>query len=162
MSKNYTKQIEPKHFVFYNILSFTFYELVWMYRVWDFFKEKEKSDITPALRIIFAVIFVYPLFKKIRDESKALGWKQDFSPVGRAISWIAINMTALLTYPFNLLIIFTFIPLITPINAMNYYYQKKEGETIARPWLWWQYILVILGSLWWLLVVIGLVAELLL
>ena len=58
-----------RHFILC-FLTLTLYNYWWVYKVWLFFKEKEKSDINPALRTIFSTIFLIPLFYKVEKEAE--------------------------------------------------------------------------------------------
>ncbi len=64
-SDKFSNIVSPSKFIVLSILSFGFYELIWIYRNWKFFKEKEKLDISPFWRTVFAIFFIYSLFKKM-------------------------------------------------------------------------------------------------
>lgn len=81
-----SSQIEPqkiislKKFIFLSIITFSAYDIWWMFTAWRFFQQKDKSKIMPALRAIFAIFFLYPLLKRIKKFSTEEGDTPDYSP----------------------------------------------------------------------------------
>ena len=72
--KKFSNITSTGKFIILSILSLGIYELVWMYRNWKFFKEKEKTDISPFWRAWFAIFFIYFLLKKILEYAKKEGY----------------------------------------------------------------------------------------
>ncbi len=155
-SSNLSNIVSTEKFIILSIFTFGFYELVWMYRNWKYFKEKEKTDISPFLRAWFGIFFIYPLLKKILKYAKKSKYKKDFSPGWRTTGWILLLFIASKDNIFGWTIGFlTFLVLLSPLNAMNFYYRKNESNSLPRKWMWWHTLLVILMIILWVLTLVG-------
>jgi len=79
------------------------YEIYWAYQHWVRIKRREGSDIIPAARAFFGVIFCYALFARVRDAGKAADLA-DPPPAGLlAIAWIVATVSWKLPDPWWLL-----------------------------------------------------------
>ena len=77
-----TTPIEPlseQKFILLFLVTFGLYGVWWMFKVWRFFKEKDRLDIMPAARAIFAIIFFYPLMEKIKSFATKNGQEASYS-----------------------------------------------------------------------------------
>ncbi len=155
----YSNKISVSKFIILNIIFFTFYELVWIYRSWKFFKEKEQSNISPLLRTIFSIFFIYPLFKKILDNAQETGYEKKYSPGLRTFFWIGIHIPAYFAEIYFFIAFLSFIAFISPLNAMNHYLSSVEKNCQQRKWKWWSIILAIFAIILWILVIIGSVTQ---
>ena len=117
--------IEEKHiislnkFIILSIISFGLYELWWIYKSWRFFQQKEKSDIMPALRTIFSIFFLIPLFNRIYDFAKEKGYNVNYSSVLLFICFFVGNWMSYLPTPFWIIAVFSFAFLIPPLIFLN-------------------------------------------
>jgi hypothetical protein len=151
----YSNQVSVGTFIFYSIISFGIYELVWFYRSWKFFKEKEKTNISPFWRTVFAIFFINSLFKKMLEYAKKEGYKKEYSSIMRVWGWFIINMMARLPDPFWLISSFSFLFLLSPLNAMNYYLNKTEKKCQPRTKEWWHILLIVFCITWWILIILS-------
>jgi hypothetical protein len=55
------------------LCTFTIYEAYWFYRHWKQVERRERAGLSPLLRGIFAPIFCYALFARMRDYNDAGG-----------------------------------------------------------------------------------------
>ncbi len=156
MEKKFSNIISPDKFIFLSIISLGLYELVWFHRNWKFFKEKEKLNISPKWRAIFAVLFIYPLFKKMLEYAKKEGYKEEYSSGWRTFFWFILALLGRAENFVFLLSIFTFLPLLSPLDAINFYYNKKEQNCAKRTLKWWHILLITLCVIFWIFVLIGL------
>lgn len=146
----------PTEFIILSVLSLGIYELVWMYRNWKFFKEKEKTDIFPFWRVLFAIFFIHSLFKKILGYAKKEGYKENYSSEWRTFFWIILSLIAWAEHPiFSFLSLLSFLTILAPLDAINFYYRKKETNCKPRTWKWWHIILIVICILFWILILIG-------
>jgi hypothetical protein len=139
-----------------SIFTFGIYELVWMYRNWMYFKQQEKSDILPFMRSWFAIFFIFSLFKKIKVYAKKVGYKKDYSSGGGATAWILLGLMGSLGHPIFYFVSFlSFLAILAPLDAMNFYYKKKERNCVKRNWEWWHIVLLVISTFLWVLIFIG-------
>ena len=151
--------LSTNKFIFLCIISFGLYEIWWIYKTWKFFNDKDELDINPALRSIFSIFFLGGLFKKINNYSIQNGNPLTFSSTLNYIGYFVLNIfTQYLPDPYWLFSFFTILFLIPAFNSLNYglkrdpaFKYKEESNYSTR-----QVVLVTLGSIFWILVLLGL------
>ena len=131
-------------FIFLVIITFGLYEVVWFYRTWKFFMEKDKLNISPFWRAIFAIFFIYSLFKRILALAKKEGYKESYSPSNLTVVFILFAFSGYLPEPLNLISYLGFLPLIPALLTMNFYWKKKNPKLPAKTFYLWQIILIIM------------------
>jgi len=148
-------------FVILSIISLGLYNIWWMYKTWKFFKEKDNLDIMPVPRAIFAIFFLNGLFERIQDFAQSKGYTKTFSSVGCFLGVIAFNFAGRLPDPYFLISFLAFLFFIPALEALNHGirnsadYEVRETERFnAR-----QLILLILGSILWILMLLGFSME---
>lgn len=148
-------------FVILSFISFGLYPIWWMYKTWKFFKEKDNLDVMPVPRAIFAIFFLNGLFEGVQGFAQSKGYTKTFSSVGCFLGVIGLNFTSRLPEPYFLVSILSFLFFIPAVEALNYGIRNSSGYEIrdteyfnAR-----QLILIILGGIFWILVLMGLTME---
>ncbi|MGC4021502.1 MAG: DUF4234 domain-containing protein [Cyclobacteriaceae bacterium] len=68
-------------FIILSIMTFSLYQLWWMYKTWRFFKQKEQLDIYPAMRALFSIFFLTSLFREINDYALEKGYTKKYNSV---------------------------------------------------------------------------------
>jgi hypothetical protein len=150
--------ISLNRFIFLSVISFGLYPIWWMFEAWRFFMQKDRLNIMPAARAIFAVFFIYPLFNRIQNYAKAQGYTPKFSSVVMCIGFIACSLLVQLPDPYWLISIGSFLFLIPAFQALNHAKQHTQGlklihmQKFSIP----QWILVALGAIFWLLILAAL------
>lgn len=145
-------------FLLLYFLSLGLYGIWWMYTAWRFFKEKESSDIMPVWRAIFSIFFIYSLFDKILNFAKQNSTGvQGYSSGLLTAAFIILNLCSRLPDPIWLIAFGAAFCFIQPINALNValkdsdkYEPRDSGMTTG------QVIIIIVGSLFWVLILVGL------
>jgi hypothetical protein len=75
-----------------SIVTFGLYEVYWAYRHWVAIRREERSDILPAARAFFGVIFCWALFRRIEKMGNAAK-VPDAPPAGfLAVAWIIVTL----------------------------------------------------------------------
>lgn len=149
--------ISLNKFILLSIISFGGYPIWWMYKTWNFFKQKEKSDIMPVARTIFCIFFLNTLFNKILEFAKENGYSYSYSSSTLFACFFIGKYLSLLPDPMWLLSIFSFIFIIPPFNALNF--AKKNSTNIIvieqSGFNIKQIVLIVLGTIFWGLVLLG-------
>ena len=114
-------------FIILFFLTMGLYGTWWMYKAWRYFKEKEKLDIMPAMRAVFAIFFLYELFIKIQEQAHSRGYKESYSAGPLFIGYIVISFLAQLPEPLWVLSQLALLCLIAPFKAFNYILMNAEG-----------------------------------
>lgn len=153
--------ISVDKFVILCILTLGLYEIWWSYKAWRFFKLKEKSDIMPAARVIFGIIFIIPLLNKIQDMAASKGYNKRYPTVLLFIGFILFNMLSKLPDPYWLVSLIAFVFMIPPFKAFNYARQQSTEFRVIEQTSFngKQLGLIIVGLIFWGLMILGLTME---
>jgi hypothetical protein len=79
------------------------YELYWFYRNWRLVCDREKSDIRPFWRAVFAFFFCYGMFTRVRDFPSSGAEVQRLPAGPLAAGWIITTLLWKLPNPYSLL-----------------------------------------------------------
>lgn len=105
--------------------------------------------------------FLNGLFEGVQNFAQSKGYTKTFSSVGCFLGFIGLNFTSRLAEPYFLISILSFLFFIPAVEALNFGIRNSSGYEIrdteyfnAR-----QLILIILGGIFWILVLMGLTME---
>jgi hypothetical protein len=138
--------------------TFTFglYQLYWFYQNWRHVKQYDKSNIVPAMRAFFGFFFCYSLFGRVKEEADDL--KIRSIPAGwLAAGWMLITLLSRLPEPFwlvSLLAPVFLLPVQSCVNEINQHI--APGHDSNSRFGAWNVVWMVVGSLFWLLVLVGL------
>lgn len=140
------------------IASFGLYGVWWFYQTWKYFKEKEDLDIMPAARALFSIIFAYSLFENIQENAIAKGYDKRYSSGLLATIYIVILLLGnFLPEPFWIISLMAFIPMIPPLNSLNFILKNEEGNEAIEGEISGKHLaILIIGGLLWILMLYGL------
>jgi hypothetical protein len=114
--------VSPLKFVVMSFCTFSLYQIYWFYKNWWLVKVRERSNIYPAIRSVFAYFFCYSLFSKIRDTAQENHVSMAL-PVGPlAALWIVVTLLVNLPAPYWLVsfaAVFVLLPLQSVANQIN-------------------------------------------
>jgi len=151
------KIISLNKFIFLSIISAGLYGIWWIYKSWGFFKQKEKSNINPALYTIFSIIFLIPLLNKILRFAKEKGYNNSYLSVLLFVGFFVTNFLAYLPDPFWLVAVFGFVFLILPFKALNFAKQNSTDFIVTEQTSYSgrQITLIVVGAIIWCLGILG-------
>ncbi|NIE95889.1 hypothetical protein F3J02_05250 [Acinetobacter sp. Tr-809] len=147
-----------KRFIVLCITSFGLYQIWWMFKAWRFFAIKDNLNIMPAARAIFSIFFLYSLFNKIQNYAQENGYTRSFSSARMFFGYLIVAFAYHLPDPYWLIALLNFIFLIPAFVAFNYaktHAEQVHGIIQEKPSTA-HLVIIILGSLWWFLVLLGL------
>ena len=136
------------------------YQLFWFYNNWTLLRERRESNGSPIWRAIFAILFCYPLFDRIRLKARSHDIATSLPAGPLAAGWIVFTLCARLPDPAFLLwplSIACLVPVQKTVNAINAV-TDPEHDPNAR-FSGWNIAALIIGGLLWLLALIGLFAP---
>lgn len=126
--------ISINKFVLLFVVTMGLYGAWWMYKSWRFFKIKDRLDIFPEVRAIFAIIFLLSLLDTIRIYAERFGYNRTFSPVLLFFGFILLNISGYLPNPYWLLSLLSFTCLLPAVDALNFAIDKDENyEAVLYP-----------------------------
>ncbi|WP_445115078.1 hypothetical protein [Acinetobacter sp. WZC-1] len=150
--------ISRNKFIFLCLISLGLYEVWWLFKAWRFFMRKDRLNIMPALRAVFAIFFLYSLFNHIKSYAKEKHYSDDFSAGWMFIGYIVMLLSIHLPDPYWLISTFSFVFLLPAFEALNY--AKKQSSNFVvieqEKFNTAQIILIIICSIFWILTLIGL------
>lgn len=153
------KVISVNKFIFLSFISFGLYQIWWIFKAWRFFLIKDKLNIMPAARAVFSIFFLYSLFNRIKNYAKEQGYPHDFSSGWMYLAYLITTLLVYLPDPYWLISLCDIIFLIPAFKALNYA-QKQIVTTIEQEkFNTSQIILIIIGSIMWILIFIGFVIS---
>ena len=144
-------------FILLCVFSIGLYELWWIYKSWSFFRNKDNLDIMPAARAIFSIFFLNSLFDRIQDFSKSKGYTKTFSSIGYFIGFIGLNFTSRLPDPYWMVSFLSMLFLIPALESLNYGIRESGNYNVVENGKYnnCQIGLIVVGSLFWILILIG-------
>lgn len=138
-----------------SICTLGLYEIYWFYKNWQLVKRRETSDIVPALRALFTVLFCYSLFRRVGEESEKNGISSiSFGPL--AVGWIVTTVLWRLPDPYwlvSFLAVLFMLPVQYAANVINS--RVAPGHDPNRRFSGWNIAATIVGGLFLFLAVIG-------
>ncbi|CAM0690702.1 hypothetical protein MASRES_GEN12938_09500 [Acinetobacter baumannii] len=151
------KVISVNKFIFLSLISFGLYPIWWMFKAWRFFLIKDKLNIMPAARAIFSIFFLYSLFNRIKTYAKEQGYINDFSSGWMYLGYLITSLLVRLPDPYWLISLCSIIFLIPAFKALNYAQKQIETTIKQEKFNTPQIILIIIGSIMWLLILFSFV-----
>ncbi|KCZ03294.1 hypothetical protein J973_4524, partial [Acinetobacter baumannii 26016_7] len=118
---------------------------------------KDKLNIMPAARAIFSIFFLYSLFNRIKTYAKEQGYINDFSSGWMYLGYLITSLLVRLPDPYWLISLCSIIFLIPAFKALNYAQKQIETTIKQEKFNTPQIILIIIGSIMWLLILFSFV-----
>ncbi|KAF1027580.1 MAG: hypothetical protein GAK29_00549 [Acinetobacter bereziniae] len=152
------KIISLNKFIFLSILTMGLYQIWWMFKVWRFFMQKDKLNVMPAFRAVFALFFLYSLVKRIQSAANAEGYTERFSALGSYLGFIVFSLLFKLPAPYELISLLNVLFLIPAFKAFNFARQQSnqcvtvEQKKFSRA----QKIVIVIFSILWFFYLLGL------
>ena len=107
-----------------SICTFSLYEVFWFYRNWKRIAEREREPISPPRRAIFAVVFCYSCFARMRDYDALTGTSTGagrLAALPLAIAWMVTSLLGSFTdYPWiSQFAVLFLVPVQQYVNRLN-------------------------------------------
>lgn len=139
-----------------SICTLGFYDLYWMHANWVRIRNRSGLSLSPAMRTVFAVLFLYPLLQRMRVLSVEAGGRS-FPSLFLVVGWaITVGACRLLPAPYSLLSLLGFvflIPVQASVNQANaHLFPLHHRNSRLSVWNW---LVVVPFSLLMGLVIIG-------
>lgn len=154
---NHSMEVElvsTAKFLILSIATTGLYDLWWMYKMWRFFKVKDKLDIMPAMRVIFAIFFLYGLFEIIKKFAHQNNVTASYPSGWLFVGVILLNSIANIPYYISYISFIGGLLYFSPIRAFNQAARNDSDiHAIERNQFNKRQIgLLIIGSLFWFLI----------
>ena len=159
------------------IMSFGLYGVYWFYMNWKLQQPKMDKKIFPVMRAIFSIFFTHSLFKRIDRSAEHLEKKHKFNAnlmatlfvaavvVGNLLDRVSVNTGILETLSDNTMIISSLVIFLLsayPLTAVQATVNRINNDLLGylnHQYSVWNYLLITTGSILWLMVILGLLAD---
>lgn len=159
------------------IMSFGLYGVYWFYMNWKLQQPKMDKKIFPVMRAIFSIFFTHSLFKRIDRSAEHLEKKHKFNAnlmatlfvaavvVGNLLDRVSVNTGILETLSDNTMIISSLVIFLLsayPLTAVQATVNRINNDLLGylnHQYSVWNYLLIVTGSILWLMVILGLLAD---
>ena len=146
-------------YIVLSIFSFGLYDIFLFAKNFILIKEQEKSKIWPIARAIFGILFFSELSRKVLKSAKANGYDGLYDPTVLAIFYFILALVSRKATGVIWIVGFLTILCIYPmIKALNYN-NEKMGAPLNKEYKAGEIITIVLGSIWWFFIIIGLLSE---
>ena len=161
-SRRYSRSQPVWHLVLLSIATFGIYEIYWFYRNWRDLKDHKRLAISPGWKTaglfvpVYGLILAYRQLKEIKEGAAQGGVIRLYDPGSILAAWIILNALWKLPDPAWMLSFLSIWPLAIVQRTLNAFWQKEEDGLPVRTGLsGGQITLVVIGGLWFLLVIVG-------
>lgn len=147
-------------FCFLYIITLGIYQLPWSHKQWKFIKERENLKISAWGRSWFLPFFLYSLCQKVFALAEEQGYREKPSPFQITLFYWVFIILSRLPDPLWFISLFSFVPLLSILKAMNYYWEQKHHHLPKRTSFTGKEIIwIVFGVFLWFLVIYGMVAP---
>lgn len=151
--------VSVKKLIVMSICTLGFYELYWMHANWVRLRYRELPSISPARRTLFALVYCYPLFRRMRDLSIQSGGRS-FPATFLALGWvIASGAGRFLPAPYSLVALLGFVFLIPVQASVNRGGRFASDQARNSKLTLWNWLLVVPFGLMTALTIVSLMAS---
>lgn len=163
--------VSIKKFTVLYFITLGLYEIYWFYKNWKEYKNYSGQAIWPVPRAIFSIFFTHRLFSNIQLSMTSNKKIFDWYPGALATVYVVLSIISSILDRLSrqdigspisdilsiLIIPFVFLPLFKAQKAINYSQGDPEGLA-NNSFTTANFIWIVIGSLYWLLVLYGFIA----
>lgn len=145
-------------FIFLYIITYGVYQIPWGHKHWKFIKEREGLKINAWLRSWFLPFTLFWLAKRIFALAEEQGYRKKPSPAAiTSLFWFFVVLEALPGDFISLISLLSFLPLLTLLKAVNFYWEKEQPNLpIRKFWTSGEIAWTVFGGIFWVFVLVRL------
>ncbi len=166
--------VSPKKFTILFLSTMGLYGIYWSYKNWSLYKSSSDSNIWPIARAFFDIFFIHLLCSKItfqtqleseQKESSAVKWSATkyviLVIISRVFDHLANkNIGVPYSYFVSIILVpFTYQALYSIQLKINQHMEDESGSSNGDL-SWVNYLWIVVGVIFWLLIILGAVAKL--
>ncbi|MBK8725908.1 MAG: hypothetical protein IPL96_07575 [Holophagaceae bacterium] len=136
--------------------TFSFYLIYYFYKQWRALGAYSRESFWPIPRAIFYPIMSFDFFKRLADAARLRGIAVDWNPVALPVMVLVANAFRLAPTPWSLLVFVHMVPIFLAnptVVAVNHAVSPEADPN--RRFSVWNWIAIVLGAGFWVLVVLG-------
>lgn len=148
--------VSTRKFALLAVCTLGVFQIFWFYTNWALIRDQQRRRLIPIVRAIFPYFFCRQLFKMALESAQSVGYDQKYSPWGLTATFIFFCLLVLLPDPLWFASLFSFVPLLTVQQAMNFTNSKLDSEFIENDKLSpIQLVLAVVGGVFLLLGIVA-------
>ena len=151
--------VSPVKFCIMSVCTFGLYHVYWSYKNWKLYQEHVDSSASPVLRAIFAGIWNFPLFIRVKEKAADEGMPVAWPPVLLGILVILLGgILSRLPGGWGLISLLSFLPylpVVLTIQKINRKHASGIGANLNERFSGWNIAGVVFGGLLLALALIG-------
>lgn len=159
--------IPVSRLVVLSVLSMNLYEAYWIYKNWNYIRQRDALKIRPFWRGFFGVFFCHSLLRRMHGDPEARAIQEpQFSAGGLATGWVAMVIAANIISRFPSVaagVIAALIPsflCLVPVQIyINAVTERRNPGQKPHAWSSGHIVCLVFGVIVWLLLLLGLAAE---
>jgi hypothetical protein len=138
-------------FILLSLATLGLYPIWWHYKGWRFFNQKDRMGINSALRTIFALFFIYALFREIKAYAKENNVSVAYPSILLLLGIFFFSLLGQMPFPLALLSLLGITFWILPFRALNLSKQnsKQFSARYIKGFSAGQIVLLIIGFILW-------------
>ena len=157
--------IPPARLILLSFVSFSLYEAYWIYKNWQYIKERDGLNIKPFWRGIFGIFFCHELLQRIYGDKEAGSIQKPTFPASElATGWVVLmiiaNIVSNQSTSMEVSIVAAFIPsflcLVPVQNYINAVTEKQNPTQMFYGWSAGHIVCLVWGIIIWGLILIAL------
>lgn len=152
--------VSASKFVVMSLASFGIYGLYWLYENWVLEREHTGEDLSPLWRTFFSVVWIYSLLRRIRETATAAQVPSHWTAGVTTAAYLLITCALFLPDPYQVLSLLVVVPLVPvqrTVNRLNPVLAPAAPKNDTYTGM--NVLLIVVGLIFYLLVVIGLMAP---
>ena len=139
-----------------SVCTLNLYQVYWFYKNWQRIAERERALVWPVARAMFAVIYCYPCFARVRDHEATSEIDSRPYALPLAIGFIAASLTWRLPDPWDWISMSSFLfllPIQSHVNRLNALTSPSHSRNSRLSG--WNWAAVVIGGGLMLLAIAG-------
>lgn len=151
------------HLIVLTIITTGFYQMVWFYKSWKQLQKHNNWELSYVYRTVFTFIpiigciIAVDLFNRIKRLLKQSDIKVKIYPITMMLGFYIFNTLYRLPHLYWLIGFLSIVPLAYAQHALNLYWEQEQPDHNVRDkFTKRQWVLIVIGSLYWILIIIGL------
>ena len=148
--------IESKHAQYYQVSALKFclmvtctlglYEIYWAYRNWRYIKERDKSNIYPVWRGIFAPLWYYSLLSDLAVHGDSKYMANGFIKSLLAATYLLLGVAWKLPEPYWIVAFLSFLPILPAVQEIAKINTSEHTYEQGHPHNAWNFSAYLLGG----------------
>ena len=154
--------VSPVKFCVMSACTFGIYQLYWAYKNWSIYQDQVDGHIMPWARAIFAGIWNFPLFSRVRDKAIEREIAVPWNPIVLGIAVVLLSFSSRLPHAWSALVFVSFLaylPVVVTIERLNTLDEPAVRLPLNSQFSAWNIVGVVVGGILLLLSLLGLIIS---